>query len=89
MAKLNPIQQPAAAALMEEGPVDPHQDFLQSVDMTQLHRCVHLHESLGKLPVFQVFFTAACCNAGMCRSLRSLCCQVQFLEQQSTSRQNF
>ena len=54
MAKLNAIQQPSAAALMEEGPVDPHLDFLASVDMTQLHRCVHLHECLGKLPVFQV-----------------------------------
>lgn len=54
MAKLNATQQPSAAALMEGGPVDPHQDFLASVDMTQLHRCVHLHECLGKLPVFQV-----------------------------------
>ena len=54
MAKLSATQQPTAAALMEEGPVDPHIDFLANVDMTQLHRCVHLHECLGKLPVFQV-----------------------------------
>jgi hypothetical protein len=53
-AKLNPVQQPTAAALMEQGPVDPKADFLKTIDMTQLHRCVLLHTSLGKLNTFQV-----------------------------------
>lgn len=34
--------------------MDPNLDFLASIDMTQLHRCVHLHECLGKVQDFQV-----------------------------------
>ncbi len=40
--------------MMEQGPVDPKVDFLKDIDMSQLHRCVLLHTSLGKLPSFQV-----------------------------------
>lgn len=40
--------------MMEQGPVDPNADFLKSIDMSQLHRCVLLHSCLGKLTTFQV-----------------------------------
>ena len=52
-AILRAAAHPAAAALLEGLPVDPHADPLKSIDMTQLHRCIQMHACLQKIPSLQ------------------------------------
>ncbi|KAK9807943.1 hypothetical protein WJX73_005699 [Symbiochloris irregularis] len=56
LQQLDPTVHPMSARLLKTSSGAASADLLDGVDMTLLHRALHVHEALGKLQLFQEYY---------------------------------